>query len=347
MIAIFPELATCAAGGDVERLAVLARRYFGAGDGRAPRLDVHGLLEDAGLKVRRIAFDPVGALVGRDEGGAFTVAIVVSDRLDPDQERFLLAHALGHYLFDVQPPLSRGEWQASGFREAQCPLRRYVQGMHTGTGGAFDPEDRADRFAGALLMPLGMVRRAMERLGDVDAAAKVFGVSAPCLRRRLLDIEWAVAPAPANFLDAEQQLDPRARRTPPAQEDIAPPTAKDAASQGGLDGMPRSFAASTYAQAERLARHPETKGTKAPPKARPDKVEPEAAREKAVRTDAPSASPEPARAPGDAPAEGGAPAAAPLGMERLRQIARQLDRAGPGATKKAPSARGKERPRSR
>jgi hypothetical protein len=344
MIAIFPELATCAARGDVEKLAVLARRYFGAGDGRAPKLDVHGLLEDAGLKVKRIPFDPAGALVGRDEGGAFTVAVIVSERLDEDQERFLLAHALGHYLFDVQPPLSRGEWQASGFRETLCPLKRYVQGVSTaGTPGVFDPEDRADRFAGALLMPLGMVRRAMERLGDADAAAKVFGVSAPCLRRRLLDIEWDVAPAPSSFLDAEQRLGGGA----PAP--VVPETLEttETVSAVALDTPPpRSFAASTYAQAERLARQEElgalatakTPARSAPP-TKSGKVS-----ARGVKTD--GAAPE-------APAKKKAPAADPaaptagqgtgVGMERLREIARKLDK---GGASKAP-ARGKERPRSR
>jgi hypothetical protein len=140
MIAIFPEIVQCAASGDVERLAILFRKYYGGKQTAAPRPSLTALLGAAGLSVRHLgdaagragaqatAAAPVGALLAKDERGAFTITAVIQGTEEDAATRFLLAHQLGHYLLDIQPLIASGDWQVSGFREEACPLKRYAAG---------------------------------------------------------------------------------------------------------------------------------------------------------------------------------------------------------------------------
>lgn len=295
MIAIFPEIAAAAAAGDVDRLAILVRRYFCDRETFAPKPDVGRLMINAGMGVRTHALDTYGALLAKDERGAFRVTAVVSDRLEDSQRRFLLAHMLGHYLLEVQPVIARGDWQVSGYREAHCPAKRYAQGSPIGmTEIDSRRETLADEFAAALLLPRGMVRRAVEKIQDPERTAHFFGVSSQVLARRLADI--GLAPTlPANFLDAERQIGGAAAENDPAVEPKAVVAPLEPA-------MPRSYAASTYGRT--------AKKTGKPPAASAQKPEAKAATPPA-RPKKPAAPPNPA---------GG-------GMERLREIARKMDKA--------------------
>ena len=245
MIAIFPETLACAAKGDIEELGVLVRRYYGGDETYAPCPDIRLMAGRVGMSVESLPVDALGALVAKDERGAFTIAAILSPMVDKVTERFLLAHMLGHFFIDIQPLIARGEIERSGFRENVCPARRYAQGdlAHERPSYELAKEIRADLFAAALLMPLGMVRRAVDALKEHDKVARFFGVSRSCLERRLADI-GIVAAEPVNFLDAEAAL---AREQPEStmQQDPSPlvPPAEPA--------MPRSFAASTYGQTAR------------------------------------------------------------------------------------------------
>lgn len=200
MIAIFPEIATKAARGDIENLAVTVRRYFGGRDTFAPSPDVAELVDNVGVLVQRVPFECNGALLARDERGAFEIIAVVREGTEAAAERFLLAHMLGHFLFDVQPLIAQGDWTVSGLREVVCPMRRYIRDPGVRNAEATvsvaerQKEARADDFAAALLMPKGMVQRACDKIGDRDRVAAFFGVPRACLDRRLSQLTRSTTP---------------------------------------------------------------------------------------------------------------------------------------------------------
>jgi Zn-dependent peptidase ImmA (M78 family) len=207
MIAIFPEIMAATANGDVEKLAILARKYFGGKDRFRPAPDMRSMCESAGLAFDRVPLEVHGMLAARDEKGTATVAAFVNRNLPPDEERFLLAHMLGHFFFEMMPRIATSEWSASGFRETTSPLKRFCQNISYDQNRSVElaRELVADRFAGAVLMPVAMVIKAAEKIGDPDRLAAFFNVTRPCLQRRLLDC-GLVGSMPVSFMDAEQQL---------------------------------------------------------------------------------------------------------------------------------------------
>ncbi len=285
MIAIFPEIVTTAAAGDVERLAILVRKYFGADETRAPRIDVAKVVESAGLNVRRLSIDAHGALLAKDERGSFQIAIVLHPHLAAAPSQFMMAQLLGRYLLEVQPLIARGECQVSGFQEKECALTRYAQGRTAGRSGPAQRggEAAADAFAAALLLPRAMIERAYEKLQDEAKVASFFGVNQALVRRRLDDLKIAVK-APVNFLDAEHQAG--IQPPEPPSSDLESSGTKIVAPE---PTMPRAYAASTYGSTEKMTRQKDT-------------------RQEATPTVSKAA---------DRPA---------TGMERLREIARKLDK---------------------
>ena len=233
MIAIFPELVTCAAAADHERLAVLVRLYFGGEATFAPVLETEQLLIGAGIEVQRLPLDYEGALLAKDERGAFRIVAVVRHDLPKTEERFLFAHLLGHYLFDIQPMVARGELHVRGFRESLSPLQRYCSTNNQVAGDReADLDARADLFASCLILPNALVKRAYAKMGAVAPTAQFFGVTLPCLQQRLGAI-GATGDQPANFLAAEDRLDPNTRvstdfPTRAGMEDLVSPMQSDA-----------------------------------------------------------------------------------------------------------------------
>jgi hypothetical protein len=302
MIAIFPEIASRAAAGDVDGLGILIRRYFGGAEPSAPRIDVRSVISSVGIKVESMALPSLAALLAKDDKGSFEIVALLKQGLDPVSERFMLAHMLGHFLFDIQPQIARGEWTLSGFQEFSCPLKRYSVGFNAAELSVADlkVEERADNFAAALLLPRGMVRRAMERLGDPEQVAAFFGVTRACLTRRL--DQMTSTDTPVNFLAAE---DRSVTTRPPVSggagrelsESLVAPPVPSSVRRGAIDQNPR--AQSTTAADPRDARSM-------------------GATPKGARSG-------PAKNSGKGPGKG----LGKDGMERIREIARLLDKNSP------------------
>lgn len=190
MLALFPELSACAKSKDIEKLAILVRTYFAGAGAAKPQIDVLDTVRQFGIPVGMAPIKYFGAIAVRDDGGDIRASILIRDNLPTQQQRFVLAHILGHFLLQIQPRLASSEWKSSGFKELIDPSRRYAfaEGLSNLSAADFAVEDLADRFAGALLMPAAMVKRATEKLVDLAKVAAFFGVEREVLERRLEDI---------------------------------------------------------------------------------------------------------------------------------------------------------------
>jgi hypothetical protein len=256
MLALFPELSACAKAKDIEKLAILVRTYFAGADATKAQFDVLSTVRQFGIPVGVAPIKYFGAIAVRDDGGDIRASILVRENLEAKQQRFILAHILGHFLLQIQPRLASSDWRSSGFKELIDPSRRYAvaEGLSHLSAADFAAEDMADRFAGALLMPSAMVKRAMEKLGDVVRVAAFFAVDLDVLERRLEDIgvaDHAVAAQSklrsgakvATPIDVLNELahSEVPRDVPPEQliRDVSQPMA----------AMPRAVAAHSYSDA--------------------------------------------------------------------------------------------------
>jgi len=338
MIAIFPEIAGRAAAGDSESLAILVRRYFGGAETESPKPDIRQLLSNVGIRIETMPMEGCGALLAKDDRGSFEIVAIVQAGCEKISERFMLAHMLGHFLFDIQPRIARSDWTVSGFQEAGCPLRRYSNGFMATELSAADlrVEERADDFAAALLLPRGMVKRAIERLTDHDSVAAFFGVTTACLVRRLAQLQQS--DAPANFLAAEDRtasagrpalqtrgggvrgdIDAQAMLRAPASgltSHVTPGTK----SYGAIDNAPRAQATTA------IPHHSPAPPHVGMPEAPRITLRARGAGAKASPTVASAAPGKEVLAQGQGKASGKVSDKSPSGMDRIREIARLLDR---------------------
>ncbi|NRA64042.1 MAG: ImmA/IrrE family metallo-endopeptidase [Pseudobacteriovorax sp.] len=203
MLAIFPEIAATAGQGDIELLSCLVRKYFAGTNVYNPRLNVESIVSAVGISYSNTAMPYYGVLAAKDEGGRMLVTIANQDSdLSPLEKNFLLGHQLGHFFLHVQPYLVRGEWKNTGFKEDYKPMQRYLQpNYEVLTESAANLERQADEFSAALLMPMGMVKRAVEKLQDTKKVAELFAVSEPLISRRLEDIGLLSRTVRENVLD--------------------------------------------------------------------------------------------------------------------------------------------------
>lgn len=208
MIAIFPEIINTARQRDMELLAVQVRNYFAGDAAHQAKLNVGVVISAVGITVERLPIEEDAVLCVRDIAGSFDVIAVVNERIKHnDQMQFLLAHLLGHFLLHVQPYIADGSWKTSGLREVISPMHRYSRAL---TSAANDDrmemiEREADLFAAALLLPIGMVKRAAAKLSDHSQIASFFGTNESVIRRRLDDIQ-GLSRQPTSFMDAEEKL---------------------------------------------------------------------------------------------------------------------------------------------
>lgn len=244
MIAIFPELANAAAEGDLDKLADLVRTYFVSPENENGILNVAELVKAIGIQIYTGHAAKHPAIVAKDSRGTFTIGIILDsqDRTD-DEQRFLLAHLLGHFFLHIQPIIARGEWNAGGFREMESPLRRYLQAsenIHTPEAER-EKEASADRFASALLIPKQQLDLALQKKLNLATFAKQVGMSPACLRRRMTDLGMAHE-QPASFFDAERRIQPKARPSKPESVRPTPSLQKPVGSQA----MPKGLVAQSY-----------------------------------------------------------------------------------------------------
>lgn len=187
MLALFPEITSCAESGNIERLASMVRQYFVADLEASGCLDVHTLVKNFGIPVRHEFLDSFGVLAVGDFNGEISSSIVINRSVSREQQNFTLCHLLGHFIFHVQPLLVRGEWKSSGFRETNCPMQRYAHadGLSGMSAHEFALEDLADRFAATLLMPADTVFNVLGSATDPMRLAQIFGVTVEVATRRL------------------------------------------------------------------------------------------------------------------------------------------------------------------
>jgi Zn-dependent peptidase ImmA (M78 family) len=320
MIAIFPEIMSATDSGDAEKLAILARKYFAGKDRFRPAPDLNALAESAGISIERVPLEVHGILAARDVKGTVTVAAFVNKNLGADEERFLLAHMLGHFFFEVIPMVARGEWNASGFRETFSPLKRFAQNISYDQNRSVElaKELLADRFAGALLMPVAMVIKASEKIKDQAKLAAFFGVSRPCLQRRLVDC-GLIGAMPVSFMDAEQQL--IAEHKIPEQS-VAPMAEIRVDSKAAQDSLIKSAASVSY-QAPVAKETPGKQPQKPHARATPSKPQSSLADMVANERRAKDLPASQQAAVNAGPNDG---VKTIKGMERLREIARKLDK---------------------
>lgn len=190
MLAIFPEVSAAVKSGDIERLGILTRTYFCGDQATTPKFNGDALLRRYGIGVVRMNMEDFGRIAVRDERGAVQCSFAVRQGLSETEEAFLLAHLLGHFILHVQPKIAKSEWTASGYREEVLPSSRYTHTASSAgvTAQQFALEDQADRFAGAVLMPSSMLKRAKEKQLTNESIAKVFGVTQEMVERRLDDL---------------------------------------------------------------------------------------------------------------------------------------------------------------
>ena len=186
MIAIFPKIAECAKAQDYEMLGCMIRNYFAKGGVFAPILNLNTIYKDLGIPIRKLEISGIAAAACKDEKGSFSLDII----LHPDKcqnkedERFLLAHLLGHFFLYIQPAIVQGEWATKGILIDEMPHAAY-------TAGKTKPQNdyNANKVAAAMLMPKGLILRAAEKFDDKAKLAAFFGVSKEVAQRRLSSLQ--------------------------------------------------------------------------------------------------------------------------------------------------------------
>ena len=248
MIAIFPEIVACVQENDIERLAMLVRRYYGGNSPYKPALDWHDVLDNAGIQVEARAMEERAILCVKDERGSVKVVAFLNNNVESQRDQnFLMAHLLGHFILHVQAKLVNAEWRTSGLKESMSPMLRYAKGEQRGLPLSASNELEADEFAAAILMPKAMIQRAQDKISDFSRLAQFFDVESMVLARRLEDLNGR-AEMPANFLVAETQMQERGQAQAKSAPLFSDQKDKDKAP---ANLTPKSFAANTYSDLDK------------------------------------------------------------------------------------------------
>jgi hypothetical protein len=95
-----------------------------------------------------------------------------------------------------------------GFRETVSPANRYGQGSWDTRRLTGDElrEIEADKFAAALLMPVGLVKRARSKYGNDEQLASLFGVSLPVMTQRLKELSLSSSSSLSQNSDGQALL---------------------------------------------------------------------------------------------------------------------------------------------
>ncbi|MBI2603654.1 MAG: ImmA/IrrE family metallo-endopeptidase [Deltaproteobacteria bacterium] len=191
MFAIFPELIRAAKAGQIEQLALLVHRYHGSGEPLRLRPEWECLLADVGIALHYDRLERHGALLVKDEKGTPFPAILLPQAMDWVEQKFLLAHLLGHFFLDYQAKIAAGTQRTSGLRELHSPYERYLQARHDLHARDARTELQADAFAAAFLTPKSWLQELSQKEKEPQRIAEHFNVSIAFLTRRLVKMQTA------------------------------------------------------------------------------------------------------------------------------------------------------------
>ncbi len=204
MLAIYPELLQLAAEKDIETLAIRARKYFcHEEEATKPQLDLLHLSQNIGIALKSSNHSFFATLVCVDKLGEFKVSGLINEAFTPTDQRFLLAHIIGHLFLHIIPKIAKSEIDGSiGFQESSCPLKLAL------SEAAHDiQEQEATDFALALLMPKGMFLRAQNKLRQVRNVANFFGLHPHAVELRHARLERGKGIIPNSFIMAEKLVE--------------------------------------------------------------------------------------------------------------------------------------------
>lgn len=224
MFAIFPEIVQLAKKGDLETLACLLRKYFGDRQIYAPRLRVEPLLSNMGITLSREPSPFAARVQVIDVKGQYHVSLTLDARLqDPWELNYTLAHLLGYFILSIQPLMARGELSAEAYQLQSGALGRLLAPNYTKRSPTRSAESTAaDDFAKALLLPLGMVKKAHEKLTSNSDLAGFFSVKAQLMELRLQELGLLKVPQSVEVKPPVASQTPQAKT--PNQETVRPPS---------------------------------------------------------------------------------------------------------------------------
>ena len=214
MFAIFPEILHAAERHDQETLACLVRKYFAGQDLYAPRIRVEALLESMGILCTREVAPYFARIQVIDHRGHYRISVGIPSRpLELREVNFTLAHLLGHFLNEFLPQMASAELSAEAYQLDSAATVRTLQ-----KSGGSDSRllGCSDQFAMALLMPLGMVKKAHQTLQSLADCAGFFNVHPGILQLRLDVISRLTLsyPGPAQADNRQQAPHAKARAIP-------------------------------------------------------------------------------------------------------------------------------------
>ncbi len=205
MFAIFPEILNQTAAGDLEAVTCLVRKYFADGQVFAPNLRVAQICANAEIKVRTANMKSAARMEAWDANGQFQIEISLHPEIRNHRElNYILASMLGHVFLDLQPKMAKGELQRSIFEKSQSPLREVLLNRTTATN--------IDQFACSLFLFGAMVKTAMTALASRQDVAAFFNVDLPLLDYRLDQLGLIQGAS------SEGQKEKPKSKTPPANE---------------------------------------------------------------------------------------------------------------------------------
>lgn len=294
MFAIFPEILNQTQAGDLEAVTCLVRKYFADGQVFTPNLRVSEICANAEIKVRADARNCAAKMEAWDANGQFRIEISVHPEIKNQRElNYILALMLGHVFWELQPKMAKGELQRSIFEKKHSPLRELLLSPDAAT--------QVDLFACSLLLPKAMVKKAMGALSSPKDVAAFFNVDLPLLDFRLAKLGLIQGAT------KEAASPPRSQKTsvPPAENQESKGARSVAQSSAPSEKKPpkaaeaKPVAGQDLSSLARVNRNTATRSYKKEGETQPEGKAPPS------KTDAKPASP---------------------GLERLRQLARKIDK---------------------
>ncbi len=186
MFAIYPEIINFANQRNVESLAVAVRKYFGSQSPKI-KLDMDDLARELGLAVHVSDHIKMAAIVTSDKEGLISSHIFINKEFfEPHPFCDLIkAHLLGHFFLHMMPVMAKGEGRVPNFQEILHPISRMKDDVDS-TEADLLRESEADEFALALLLPVGMFRRALNHFKTLRKTAEFFNCHVDIVRIRAL-----------------------------------------------------------------------------------------------------------------------------------------------------------------